>query len=84
MVFQPALSPSVPPGRGPSDLLTDVMDPFRFHPPPSYAMLVGLAHLDLNRHIALIVRSVGDPAPRARPTGPRLPCVLTTGPTNPK
>ena len=26
------------------------------------------------------MRSVGEPVPRARPTGPRFPCLLTTGP----
>ena len=47
VVFLLALSPSVPPGLGPSDLLTAVMDPFHFHPPPSYAMLMGRSHLAL-------------------------------------
>ena len=47
MVFLLALSPSVPPGLGPSDLLTPVLDPFHFHPPPSYAILVGRSHLAL-------------------------------------
>ena len=55
MVFPLALSPSVPLGLGPSDLLTDGMDPFRFHPPPSYAMLVGRSHLALNRHTAVVL-----------------------------
>ena len=55
MVFPLALSPSVPPGLGPSDLLTAVMDPFHFHPPPSYAMLVGRSHLALKRHTAVIL-----------------------------
>ena len=55
MVFPLALSPSMTPGLGPSDLLTDVMDPFRFHPPPSYAMLVGRPYLAINRHTAVIL-----------------------------
>ena len=74
-----ALSPLVPPGLGPVDLLTAVRAPFHVHPPHSYAMLVVHSHLALNWHIALIMRSVDEPAPRARPTGPRLPCLLTTG-----
>ena len=41
MVVPLALSPSVPPGLGPVDLLTAVMAPFPFHSLPSYAMLVG-------------------------------------------
>ena len=77
-----ALSRSVPPGLGPVDLLTAVTAPFHVHPPHSYAMLVVRSHLALNRHIALIMRSMDEPAPRARPTGPRLPCLLTTGPCN--
>ena len=75
------LSPSVPPGLGPVDLLTAVRAPFHVHPLHSYAMLVVHLHLSLNRHIALIKRSVDEPALRARPTGPRLPCLLTTGPS---
>ena len=58
-----ALSPSDPPGLGPVDLLTDVMAPFNFHPPPSYAMLVGHLRLALNRHIAVVLRSVTTPRP---------------------
>ena len=41
------LSPSVPPGIGPVELLTAVMAPFHFHPTPSYAMLVGRSRLAL-------------------------------------
>ena len=41
MIVPLALSPSVPPGLEPFDLLTAVMAPFHFDPPPSYAMLVG-------------------------------------------
>ena len=80
VVVSLALSPSVPPGLGPFDLLTAARPPFHVHSPHSYAMLVVHSHLALNRHIALIMRSVDEPAPRARPTGPRLPCLLTTGP----
>ena len=50
-----ALSPSVPPGLGPIDLLTAVRAPFHVHPPCSYAMLVVHLHLALNRHIAVII-----------------------------
>ena len=49
-----ALSPSVPPGLGPVDLLTAVRDPFHVHPPHSYAMLVVLRTLALNQHIAVV------------------------------
>ena len=80
MVVPLALSPSVPPGLGPVDLPTAVRAPFHIHPPHSYAMLVVRSHLALNWHIALIMRSVDEPAPRVRPTEPRLPCLLTTGP----
>ena len=73
-----ALSPSAPPGHGPSDLLTDVTDPFRFHPPLSFAMLVGRAPLALNRHLAVISWTV--PPPRhGRGHGPSLPRLLTYG-----
>ena len=54
MVIPLALSPSVPPGLGPVNLLTAVMAPFPVHPPPSYAMLVGHSRLALIWHIAVI------------------------------
>ena len=72
MVVLLALSPSVPPGLGPFDLLTAVTDPFHFHPPPSYAMLVGRFDLALNQHIAVILWTA--PIPRhGRGHGPGLP-----------
>ena len=66
MVVPLALSPSVPPGLGPSNLLTAVMDPFHFHPPPSYAMFVGRSHLALESAISSGPVSRSNPAPRAR------------------
>ena len=80
MVVLIALSPLVPLGLGPVDLLTAVRATFHVHAPHSYAMLLVRSHLALNQHIALIMWSVDEPAPRARPTGPRLLCLLTTGP----
>ena len=73
-----ALSPSVPPGLGPVDLLPAVMAPFHFHPPPSYAMLVGHSRLALNRHIVVVLRSV--PTPRhGRGRGPKAIVVANHG-----
>ena len=78
VVFLLALSPLVPPGLGPSDLLTAVMDPVHFHPPPSYAMLMGRSPLALNRHTAVIMWTA--PIPRhGCGHGPSLPWLLTTG-----
>ena len=78
MVIPLALFPSVPPGLVPVSLLTSVMAPFRFHPPPSYSMLVGRSHLALNRHIVVVLWSV--PPPRhGRGHGPSLPWLLTNG-----
>ena len=74
-----ALSPSFPPGLGTVDLLTAVMDPLHVHPPPSYAILVVHSRLSLNRHIAVIKRSLTTPR-HGRGHGPRLPWLLTTGP----
>ena len=54
MVVPLALSPSVPPGLGPVDLLTAVRAPFYVHPPHSHAMLVVLRTLALNQHIAVV------------------------------
>ena len=79
MVVPLALSPSVPPGLGPVDLLTAVMAPFHVHPPPSYAMLVVHSRLALNRHIAVIKRSVTTPRD-GRGHGPRFPRLLGAGP----
>ena len=77
MVFPLALPPSVTPGLGPSDLLTAVMDPFHFHPPLSYAILVGRSHLALNQHIAVILWAA--PIPRhGRGHSPTLPWLQTT------
>ena len=76
--YKKALSPSVSPGLGPSDLLTAVVYPVHFHPPPSYAMLVGRSPLALNRHTAVIMWTA--PIPRhGRGHGPSLPWLLTTG-----
>ena len=55
MVVPLALSLSVPPGLGPFDLLNAVMAPFHFHPPPSYAMLVGRSLLALNQQLAVVL-----------------------------
>ena len=75
-----ALSPSVPPGLGPVNFLNVVRAPFHVHPPNSYAMLV--VHLYPSPKLAFSgdQQSVGEPAPRARTTGPRLPRLLTRGP----
>ena len=78
MVVPLALSPSVPPGLGPSNLLTAVMDPFHFHPPPSYAMLVVRAQVALNWHIAVIMRSVTTPR-HGRGHGTKVTAVATRG-----
>ena len=78
MVVPLALSPSVPPGLGPVDLLSTVMDPFPVHPTPSYAMLVGHLRLALNRHIAVVLRSVTTP-PHGRGHGPKATVVANHG-----
>ena len=80
VVIPLALSLSVPPGLGPVNLLTALKAPFHVHPPHSYAMLVVHLHPSPKSAFSGDHRSVGEPAPRARPTGPRLPCLLTTGP----
>ena len=77
-----SLSPSVTPGLGLVDLLTSVRDPFHVYPPHSYAMLVFHSHPSPKSAFSGDQRSVGEPAPRARTTRPRLPCLLTTGPTS--
>ena len=58
MVVPLALSPAVPPGLRPVYFRTAVMAPFHVYPPPSSAMLVGHSRLALNRHIAVVLRSV--------------------------
>ena len=58
MIAPLALSPSVPPGPGPVNLLNAVRAPFHVHPPYSVAMFV----------VRLHPNPVGEPAPRARPT----------------
>ena len=78
MVVPLALSPLVPPGLGPVDLLTAAMAPFHVHPLPSYAMLVSHSRLALNRHIAVVVRSVTT-LRHGRGHGPRLPLVANQG-----
>ena len=80
MVVPLALSLSFPPGLGPANLLTAVRAPFHVHPPHSYAMLVVHLHPIPKSSFSGDQRSVGEPAPRARTTGSRLPCLLTTGP----
>ena len=54
MVAPLALSPSVPPGLAPVDLLNAVRAPFHVHPPHSYAMLVVHPHLVLRGLLAVI------------------------------
>ena len=81
MVFPLALSSSVPPGLGPVDLLTAVMAPFYVHPPPSYALLVGHSRLALNRHIAVVLRSVTTPR-HGRGHGPKATVVANHGAKN--
>ena len=76
-----ALSPLVPPGLVPVDLLNAVRAPFHVHPPHYYAMLVVHSYPNPKREFSGDQRSVGEPAPRARTTGPRLPCLLTMGPS---
>ena len=75
-----ALSPSFPPGLVPVDLLNAVRAPFHVHPHHSYAILVVHLHPNPKRAFSGDQRSVGEPQTRARTTGPRLPCLLTTGP----
>ena len=79
MVALLALSPSVLPGLRPVVLLNAVRAPFHVHPPHSYAMLVVHSYPSTKRASSDDQRSVGEPAPRARTTGPRLPCVLNHG-----
>ena len=70
MVALLALSPSVPPGPGPVDLLNAVRAPFRVHPPHYVAMLVVRFHPNPKRGFCGGQRSEGEPAPRALTTGP--------------
>ena len=58
------------PGPGPVDLLNSVRAPFHVHPPHSVAMLLVRSHPYPNREFCGGQRSVGEPAPRARTTGP--------------
>ena len=69
MVAPLALSPSVPPGLVPVNLLNVVRAPFHVHPPHSYAMLVVQSHPNPKRAFSGDQRSVGEPAPRALTTG---------------
>ena len=78
MVVPLALSPSPPTGLGPADLLIAVMAPFLVHPTPSYAMLVGHSRLALNRHIAVVLRSVTTPR-HGRGHGPKATVVANHG-----
>ena len=70
MVPPLAFSLSVSPGPGPVDLLNDVRSPFHVHPPHSVAMLVGRLHPNSKKEFSSDKRSVGEPTPRARTTGP--------------
>ena len=70
MVAPLALSPSVLPGPRTVNLLNDVRAPFHVHPPHSVAMLVVRSHPNPNRAFCGGQRSVGEPAPRTRTTGP--------------
>ena len=63
------LSPSVPPGPGPVDLLNAVRDPFCVHPPHFVAMLVVRLHPNPKKAFCIGLWSVGEPAPRAWTTG---------------
>ena len=65
-----ALSPSVPPGPGPVDLLNAVRAPFHVHPTRSVAIFVVRSHPNPSREFCGDQRSVGEPTPRARTTGP--------------
>ena len=78
MVVSIALSLSVRPGLGPVALLTAVMAPFPDHPPPYYAMLLGHLRLALNRHIAVVLRSLTTPRHR-RGHGPKATVVANYG-----
>ena len=71
MVAPRALNPSVPPGPGPVDLLTAARAPFRVHPSsPFHSHVRLLIRWYPNREFSSDQRSVGEPAPRARATGP--------------
>ena len=54
MVALRALTPTVPPGPGPVDLLNAARDPFRVHPPHSMAMFVSWSGRTLIGHLAVI------------------------------
>ena len=75
-----ALSPSVPPGLVPVDLLNAARAPFHVHHPCSCALLVVHSHPNPKRVFSGDQQSVGESAPRARTTGPRLTCLITIGP----
>ena len=70
MVALRALSLSVPPGPGPADLLNNVRYPFCVHPPHSVARIVVWSHPNPKRAFCGGQRSVGEPAPQERTTGP--------------
>ena len=71
MVALRALTPSVPPGPGPFGLLNAARAPFRVHPPsPFHGHARILVRFYPNRAFSSDQRSVGEPAPRARTTGP--------------
>ena len=64
------LSPLVPPGPRPVNLRNAVRAPFHVHPPHSVAMLVVQLRPKPKREFCVGLWSVGEPAPRARHTGP--------------
>ena len=70
MVAPLALSPSVPPGPGPVNLLNAGRALFHVHPPHSVAMLMVRLHPNPNRAFCGGQRSVVEPTPRVRTTGP--------------
>ena len=78
MVVPLALSPSVPPGLGPVDLLIAFWAPFRIPPSPFLCHARSPPLLSLKRHREVIMWAV--PPPRhGRGHGPRLPWLPTMG-----
>ena len=78
MIVPFTLSPLVPPGLGPVDLLIAFRAPFRIPPSPFLCHAHSPPHLALNRHTAVNLWAV--PPPRhGRGHGPSLPWLPTTG-----
>ena len=65
-----ALSPLVPPGPGPVNILNAIRAPFHVHCPHSVAMIVDRSHTNPMREFCGGQRFVGEPAPQAWTTGP--------------